>query len=46
MESPRERFSMSSVELARTEEMLGDASSDRPGFGEAGTLRDEEVGGG
>lgn len=44
IESARERFSMSSVLLARTEEMFGDASNDRPGFGDAGTLRDEEVG--
>jgi hypothetical protein len=30
---------MSSVPLARTDEMFGEASSDLPGFGEAGTLR-------
>jgi len=37
---------MSSVPPARTDEMFGEASSDLPGFGEAGTLRPIEVGSG
>lgn len=46
IESPSEKFSISSVLPAKTDEMFGDASSDRPGFGEAGILRDEEERGG
>jgi len=37
---------MSSVPPARTDEMFGEASSDLPGFGEAGTLRLVNVSGG
>ena len=45
-ESARERFSISSVLPARTDEMFGEASSDLTGFGEAGTLRLADVVGG
>ena len=45
-DSPSDRFSMSSVLLAKTEDMFGEASSDRPEFGDAGSLRFKEVGGG